>query len=279
MNKILTGDVFLIRIGKYLYIHWLFVALSVFCYINRQLETLVMSYFIILVHELSHLMAAKFIGLSCSNITIYPFGLNLKLKNTIIYSISDEIILYLSGPLSNILMALLSLIIGVKSDFYYKNLALFFINILPIIPLDGGMIIKKVLNYKLGYDGGNRMMRIISFFFFGLVLSFFSILLYMQKFNPSLCIFAIFLVGNMIFSKEKYDTNLLKELLYAREKNSKKQISKARIFGVCDKTSEFDIAKKFRPSERCFVFVTDNNNSVKKILSKEQIIQNLLADI
>ncbi len=269
----------MIKIGKYLYIHWLFVVLLVFCYINRQLETLVVSYFIIGVHEISHLVAAKFIGLSCSNITIYPFGLNLKLKNTIIYSLSDEIILYLSGPLSNILMALLSLIIGVKGDFYYKNLALFFVNILPIIPLDGGMIIKKILNQRLGYDGGNRVMRVISFLFLAVVLSFFSILLYMQKFNPSLCIFAAFLVCNIIFSKEKYDTNLLKELLYAREKNYKKQISKARILGAYDKTSEIDIAKKFRPSERCFVFVTDKDNSVKKILSKEQIIQNLLADI
>lgn len=269
----------MIKIGKYLYIHWLFIVLLIFCYINRQLETLFLSYFIIAVHELSHLLAAKFIGLRCSNITVYPFGLNLKLKNTIIYSLSDEIILYLSGPLSNILMALLSLIIGFKGDFYYKNLALFLINILPIIPLDGGMIIKKILNYRLGYDGGNRVMRMISFLFFALVLSFFAVLLYTQKFNPSMCIFAAFLVGNIIFSKEKYDTNLLKELLYARENNSKKQISKARVLKAYEKTPEIDIAKKFRPSEQCFIFMTDKDNSIKKILSKEQIIQNLLADI
>ncbi len=269
----------MIKVGKYLYIHWLFVVLLFFCYINRQLETLILSYFIIAVHELSHLLAAKFIGLSCSNITIYPFGLNLKLKNTIIYSLSDEIILYLSGPLSNILMALLSLMIGMKGDFYYKNLALFLINILPIVPLDGGMIIKKILNYRLGYDGGNRAMRVISLLFFCVVLLLFAALLYMQEFNPSLCIFAAFLVGNIIFSKEKYDTNLLKELLYAREKGSTRQISKARILGTYDKTSEIDIAKKFRPCERCFIFVTDKDNCVKNILSKEQIIENLLADI
>ena len=262
-----------------MYIHWLFVVLLVFCYLNRQLETLILSYFIITIHELSHLLAAKFIGLSCSNITIYPFGLNLKLKNTIIYSLSDEIILYVSGPLSNILMALMSLIIGIKGDFYYKNLALFFINVLPIIPLDGGMIFKKILNYKLGYDSGNWVMRFISLLFFAVVLIFFSVLLYKQEFNPSLCIFATFLVGNIIFSKEKYDTNLLKELLYAREKNTEKQISKARILGTYEKTSEIDIAKKFRPSERCFVFVTDKDNCIKKILSKEEIIENLLADI
>lgn len=279
MNKILTGDVFLIKIGKYLYIHWLFVVLLVFCYINRQLEILAVSYVIIGVHEISHLIAARLIGLSCSNITVYPFGLNLKLKNTIIYSLSDEIILYLSGPLINILMALISSIIGVKGDFYYKNLALFLVNILPIIPLDGGMIIKKILNQKLGYDAGNKVMIIISSLFLAVVLAFFSILIYMQKFNPSLCIFAAFLIGNIIFSKEKYDTNLLKELLYAREKNYKNRISKARILGVHDELSEIDIAKKFRPSERCFVFVTDKNNRVKEILSKEQIIQNLLADI
>ena len=268
----------MIKIGKYLYIHWLFVVLAVFCYVNRQLENLALSYIIITVHELSHLVAAKFIGLSCSHITVYPFGLNLKLKNSIIYNLSDEIILYLAGPFSNILMALLGILAGFGEDFYYKNIALFLINILPIVPLDGGMVLKKILNYKLGYDGGNRAMRVVSFLFLAVILSFFAYLLYIQKFNPSLCIFIAFLVGNIIFSKEKYDTNLLKELLYAREKKDKNKAKYAKVLGVDIKTSKIEIAKKFRPGKQCFVFVTDDAH-VKQILSKEEIVENLLKDI
>ncbi len=238
-----------------------------------------MSFLIMTIHELAHLLSAKFIGLKCSHITFYPFGLNLKLKNTIIYSLSDEIILYLSGPFSNILMALATLHIGFRNqyfvDFYFKNIALFLINILPIIPLDGGMILKKILNYKLGYDGGNKAMKTISMLFFVIVLILFSVFLYYNSFNPSMCIFAVFIVGNVLFSKEKYNTNLLKELLYIGNKNVQK-VKYAKVIGADEKTPTLDIAKKFRPNEKCFVFITDENDIIKQIITKEKIIGDLL---
>ena len=237
------------------------------------------SYLIMTIHELAHLLSAKCIGLKCSHITFYPFGLNLKLKNTIIYSLSDEIILYLSGPFSNILMALITLFAGFKNqyfvDFYFKNIALCLVNILPIIPLDGGMVLKKILNYKLGYDGGNKAMKILSLFFFMVVLLFFTVLLYYNSFNPSMCIFFIFIIGNVLFSKEKYNTNLLKELLYTGNKK-KSRAKYARVIGADEKISTLDIAKKFRPNEKCFVFITDENNNIKNIISKEKIIEDLL---
>ncbi len=273
----------MIKIGKFLYIHWLFIPLLIFCYINRQLENLVISYIIITIHELSHFTAARFIGLSCSHITVYPFGLNLKLKNTIIYNLSDEIILYLSGPLSNILMALGVLLIGFQNenlmDFYYKNLALFLINILPIVPLDGGMVVKKILNYRLGYDGGNRAMRFFSLVFMCVILALFAAFLCLREFNPSFLIFCVFIIGNIIFSKEKYDTNLLKELLYAREKKDRNKVKYAKVIGANSKATKVEIAKKFRPSNQCFVFLIDDTYHIKEILSKEEIIDDLLKDI
>ena len=235
------------------------------------------------IHELSHLLAAKGIGLTCSHITVYPFGLNLKLKNTIIYNLSEEIILYLSGPLSNALMALIALFIGLKNEwvisFYYKNIALFIINILPILPLDGGMIMKKTLNYRFGYNGGNRVMKAVSSIFLSILMLFFFCLLYVGKFNPSMCIFSAFLLGNIFFSKEKYDTNLLKELLYARRKNDENKTKYAKLIGADEKTSYIEIAKKFCPHDKCFVFITDEESKIKEIKTKEEIINNLLKDI
>ena len=136
------------------------------------------------------------------------------------------------------------------------------------------MIIKKVLNYHLGYDGGNKAIKVISIIFLVVLLTLFTVLLYNRKFNPSICIFVVFIIGNIFCSKEKYDTNLLKELLYARDK-TKKQKKYARVIGVDEKTNTMDIAKKFRPNENCFVFLTDENSRIKNILSKDEIIDNL----
>ncbi len=55
------------------------------------------------------MIAAMAIGLKVSDMTLYPFGVNLKLKNKMVYSLADEIILYLSGPLFNVFSELVSM--------------------------------------------------------------------------------------------------------------------------------------------------------------------------
>ena len=138
----------MIKITKHIYIHILTVILFAVCYVTRRLELLALSYAIMTVHELSHLLAAVCIGLKPSRIVFYPFGVNLKLKTRMIYSISDEVILYFAGPFSNVIMALLAVFLDfpMKEEFYIQNIALFILNMLPIIPLDGGVILKKVFS-------------------------------------------------------------------------------------------------------------------------------------
>ena len=272
----------MIKICKFLYIHWLFLALLVFCYINRQLELLFVSYLIMLIHELAHLFAAKNLGLKSSYIVIYPFGVNLRLKNTILYSITDEIILYISGPIANILMALLAIPFLNKSifiyDFYIKNISLFLINLLPLMPLDGGMIIKKVLLYKFGFDTSNLISRVVSVTTLIFVSAFFGYLIYINNFNPYFCVFGAFIIGNILVSREKYNSTLIKELIYCRKKHSRKKPYKAKVFGVCENVSSLDIVKKFNMSSNYFVIYTDNQSKVKEIMTEEEIINKLISE-
>lgn len=271
----------MIKLCKYFYIHWLFIVLFVFCYINRKLEILTLSYLIISVHELSHLMAAKFLGLSVSHISLYPFGLNLKLKNTMLFRILDEVILYLAGPLSNIIMALICIpffrISEMFYEIYYINIALFFTNMFPIAPLDGGMILKKLLCYRFGFDLGNSIMKLISLIIVIVLVAFSVYLLYINKFNSSLCIYIAFILGNIFTSREKYNQGLLKELLYSREKKNTKKVFTAKILGCTKECSQIEIAKKFNQANRYFVFFTDETNKVVDIKSEEEIIDRLLC--
>ena len=105
------------------------------------------------VHELAHTAAAAAIGLRISHITFFPFGVNLKLKNKIVGSLADEIILYASGPLINAVFALLAMLLYKRFPIYklqyiyILNTALFIVNLLPAMPLDGGIILKKILDF------------------------------------------------------------------------------------------------------------------------------------
>ncbi len=268
----------MIKIFKYLYIHPLTIFLFLICYITRQLETLLMCYFIMTVHELSHLVAALWIGLTPSKIVIYPFGLNLKLKNKMVYSLSDEIILYLSGPLSNIIMALVSLFFSdstpFKNEFYIQNIALFLLNMLPCVPLDGGVILRKVIAYFKGYKKADTIMKIIS----GVLIFLFIILgvylAYQYSFNYTICFIIIFLLCNIFMSKEKYNIDLVRELMFYEDKQISMKKQKIR-FILWGKEDESLIIKEFATGYYNIVFFINNNGVIKKIKTETEILKNI----
>lgn len=218
----------MIKISKYLYIHITAVILFFVCYFTDQTESVAIAYVIMIIHELSHLAAAVCIGLKPSRFVIYPFGVNLKLKNKMIYNFVDEVILYAAGPLANVCMAVIALVfdeIPYSYDFYVQNTVLFVFNMLPVLPLDGGVIARKILAYNLGCKRADKIMRRITqavvccLGFFGIYLSI------VKSFNYSVCFICIFLMCNIVTSKEKYNIDFLRELICCRvDKKSGKRV-------------------------------------------------------
>ncbi len=158
----------MLKLGRCVYVHFLTVALILVCAANGRLFEITAAYIVMMLHELAHLTAALAIGLHISHIAIYPFGVNLRLKNKMIYSTADEIILYAAGPLCNAVFALISTALYAHSGrycfqyMYILNVALFFVNLLPAVPLDGGIITKKILTNFFGFKTARRVMTAIS---------------------------------------------------------------------------------------------------------------------
>lgn len=270
----------MIKLSKKIYLHWLTAALAVFCWITRQLEMFFISFLIMSIHETAHLIAAKRLGLTVRYIAVYPFGLNLRLENTALFSISDEMILYLSGPLANAVMALVSLpFLSLDSfiyDFYIKNTVLLLLNLLPIVPLDGGMVFKKTVHFCFGFKKGEIIVRFVSFIFAAVPLFVAIYAAVSGGFNPSACFFAAFALGGAVCSREKYNTTLVKELLYARKKRTPAKAYTAKVIGADEQTDITEIAKQFNLSSNYFVFFTDNKNKICDIKTEEEIIRKLL---
>ena len=101
----------MIKLTKHLYIHILTFILFAVCAVQGRLFEIGAVYAVMLFHECAHLVAAICIGLRVSHIVLYPFGVNLKLKNKLICSVADEIILYASGPFMNVILALICMLI------------------------------------------------------------------------------------------------------------------------------------------------------------------------
>ncbi len=267
----------MIKFGK-VYINPITIAMLAVCYITRRLEMFYICYGVMTLHELSHLLAAKMIGLRPAYMAFHPFGVNLKLKNKIICRLSDELILYLAGPLCNILLACLSLFLyrfypnPWLRFFYGCNIILFVMNMLPVTPLDGGIALKKLLMYRAGYKRAGRIMTAVSAIIGAGLFLLGAYVLYVTRFNYSVLFLSVFLLGNAFTQKEKYNVDYVKELMFYKDKHSPRVRHHIENEGAdYRKTSE-----KFNSGAYSVVYFLDKRGKISKIMTETEIIDKIL---
>ena len=145
--------------------------------ITRQIEIYGVMIIFAVTHELSHLAVGIMLGFKPAKIELNPLGLslafkpnwndyNLKIKNANAFEIK-KIIVALAGPISNLLIAVITGIITSPSNItnliFYANILIAIFNLLPIYPLDGGRVIKGLLHIIFGKWRAKKIINEVSF--------------------------------------------------------------------------------------------------------------------
>lgn len=110
-----------------------------------SLKFLILSF---LLHELSHLFFIKLFNQEITGINLTGIGFIIKCNYRKI-SLFKKILISASGIIVNFILLIISIIIknGVSELLFLYNKLLLFINLIPILPLDGGFILKYLLSY------------------------------------------------------------------------------------------------------------------------------------
>ena len=129
---------------KYVYIEETVIIILFLCVLSIRARSFLANYMMCMLfitfHELSHIVLASVFGYELRGINIRLTGLNAVFKGTFIGL--KGIIIYLAGPISNIILALL--FNNIK--FVYEiNIVLAVFNMFLIKPLDGLNILKLIL--------------------------------------------------------------------------------------------------------------------------------------
>lgn len=156
-------------------------------------------YLFIVFHEASHMLVASIFGKSIESFNISLFGVSITFKREH-YSISNKItdrgtcikniLIYLAGPVSNFILAIIFEKIKIVFDI---NLFLCVVNLIPIYPLDGYNILKNILLFKYDEEKIEKIISIINYIFL-IVLFILGTLSIIVLYNPSLILFLIYIL-------------------------------------------------------------------------------------
>ena len=124
-------------------------------------------FFIVIFHELGHILFIKLFNYKIVSINIYPFGGITKINKDINTPVNKELIIAAAGVIFQLLLFIIIIILPIsnynKSLFYKYNLSILIFNLLPIIPLDGSIILNSLLNKIFSYKLSYYIYLIISF--------------------------------------------------------------------------------------------------------------------
>ena len=151
----------------------------------------------ILMHEISHIIIAKIYKINIKYLRVSIFGFSAQIENNKKNKLKQKIFMYLAGPLSNFLLANIFYFYNIefleKIKLIYINLSLGIFNLLPILPLDGGNILKEVLKIKYKNLKANKISLLISKVCLASLIFAYSILIIKVK-NISILALIIYLI-------------------------------------------------------------------------------------
>ena len=173
----------------------------------------------VLLHELAHSFVAIGEGLKVRDITLFFLGGMANLEKECPTS-KGSLKIAISGPVVSLLLAFLMILLSnnlsvsnfILSNLFKQvgslNLLIGVFNLLPIIPLDGGVILKSLIWYftgskRKGIKVAIASARLISFL--SIFIGIFSLL--NGRFYVSICLFVI---GLFIFTSSKSQSQIIK---------------------------------------------------------------------
>ena len=248
-------------------------------FLNAQM-TFFISFGVVLIHEIAHLISALILNVDVKSIEILPFGMTIRLDSFVVRQPKKEILIALSGPFSNVVMLVLSEIFIIKHGanlnlliFIVVNWSVLFLNLFPIPPLDGGRVMRALVIKHAGIMASAKIVKKISCVFLAIIWSIGVFLVIYTKGNPSLCIIGAFLIFSIFEEKKFSDLLIAQEIIYEKEKFKKLNMIPTRTISVRENTPAMKIIKKLNYSNFFVIYIVNENMKITKLATERDFLR------
>lgn len=270
----------MIKMTRFLYVHIALLPLIAVAYFTHTLHTMLAAYCVVAVHELFHLFAALALHVRVKSIIVMPFGITLRLQDGYIRQPWKEAAVSLAGPGANVLMLLAA--DGVRCLYPWAEQSLFFftglnwavlcLNLLPVLPLDGGRILKAILTHFWGFINAFNFVRKFTRIFSVLLLVLGTILLVLTRFNVTLVLVGGFLLFNTIEEQKNHEILLMREILYSKDKLRRRGAIVSKSISAMETVSARRLLRRFSYDNFYIIYVIDSSLRPVGTLTEAQVV-------
>lgn len=261
------------KIGNYLpkvTLHPLFLSyLAVLFFCGNERGAL-LSLGVVLLHECAHFAVAKKVGITLSDVVLYPFGAVMVDEEG---CSRDSWKVAIAGPAVNLLLAVVGALVlflhksVLVAEFINANLTVGLFNLLPVYPLDGGRIMIALSKKPVRTTRALRISGVVIsvLLFLSFALSLFG------KVNFSLGIMSVFLLLGAVTGYEREMSARIAKILLSRQKDYAKGLPVVKL--ACSaKMKTHKVLSRLSPYRVTEIEVVYPNGRVKEVSEGDFLI-------
>lgn len=174
-----------LRIEPSFYVFW-----AIFCLLDSE-QVLPIFLLAAVIHELGHLLAIRLCGGTVKQIVLSASGVVIQ-QGTVLCR-WKSLCISAAGPLAGLLAAICFALFG-NAEIVGANLILSCLNLLPILPLDGGCMLYYLI--EGWFPAAEMVLQWLSFFFAVMLTAFGGVFLFLTGRNAALLVIGLCLLRN-----------------------------------------------------------------------------------
>lgn len=253
-------------------------ALVIICSLSNSL---IIALFWVVAHEAVHVLFAKKFGLKLQGININLTGAEAKIQDIDSITDNEKLIIYLSGPLFNLIAAIILFIIlryyysEILLKCLYINLGLALFNMLPAYPLDGTRIYEVILSKRISNRSAEKILENISYGVSIILMILFCVTLYIHRANVSLLIAGILIIYSTLIESKNVVYTLMGNIYKKRgrlENNYYLDNKSISVYYKCNLVKIMSLVDKNKFNS---FFIVDDDLNFLGVLHEDELIQGI----